>query len=44
MQTVNLLTIELQLRVDESINYKKEPKNLIFSLTPSLKSSSDGLY
>ena len=44
MQTVNLLTIELQLRVDESINYQKEPKNRIFSLTPSLKSSSDGLY
>ena len=30
MQTVNLLTIELQLRVDESINYQKEPKIVFF--------------
>ena len=33
MQAVNLLTIELQLRVEGSNNYhfKKNPKNLIFS-------------
>ena len=49
MQTVNLLTIELQLRVEGSNNLlshflKKSLKNLIFSLKPALKSSSDGRH
>ena len=50
-QTVNLLTIEWQkLRVEGSNNllslvfYKKVLKNLIFTLKPALKSSSDGRY
>ena len=46
MQTVNILTKDLQLRVEGSNNYHffKNLKNLIFSLKPSLKSSSDGLF
>ena len=47
MQTVNLLTIALQLRVKRSnniITLKKNLKNLLFSLKPALKSSSDGRY
>ena len=45
----NLLTIELQLRVEGSNNllslfWKKFYKNLILSLKPALKSSSDGRY
>jgi len=51
MQTVTVLTIELQLRAEGSNNYhffkksfKKNLKNLTFSLKPGLKSSSDGLY
>ena len=49
MQTVNLLTIELQLRVEGSNNLlslclKKSLKNYIFSLKPALKSSSDVRY
>ena len=48
MQTVNLLTTELQLRVEGSNNFlsllKKSLKNLVFSLKPALKSSSDGGY
>ena len=45
----NLLTIELQLRVEGSNNllslfWKKFYKNLILSLKPTLKSSSDGWY
>ena len=50
MLTVNLLTTELQLRVEGSSNVlslkkkKKSLKNLIFSLKPALKSSSDGRY
>ena len=41
IQTVNLLTIELQLRVEESNNLL-----LLFLkvLKPALKSSSDGRY
>ena len=47
MQTVNLLTIELQLRVEESNNYhflkkmslQKNLKNLFFSSQLGLKSS-----
>ena len=47
MQTVNLLTIKLQLRVERSNNLlsffkKKFLKNLIFSLKPVLKSCPDG--
>ena len=49
MQAVNLLTIELQLRVEGSNNnqflknlQKKNLKNVIFSIKPGLKSSSDG--
>ena len=46
MQTVNLLKIELHLRVEGSNNYhfffKKNLKNLIFSLKLGLKSYSDG--
>ena len=48
MQAVNLLTIELQLRVEGSNNnqflknlQKKNLKNVIFSIKPGLK-SSDG--
>ena len=48
MQTVNLLTIELQLRFKVSNNcrflkksLKNRYKNLIFSLKPGLKYSSD---
>ena len=49
MQTVNLLTIELQLRVEGSNNLlslfkKKSEKTLSFFKKPALKSSSDGLY
>ena len=49
MQTVNLLTIELQLRVEGSNNllslyFKKSLKNFIFSLKPALKASSDVRY
>ena len=49
MQTVNLLTIELQLRVEGSNNLlslylKKSFKNFIFSLKPALKSSSHVRY
>ena len=43
MQTVNLLTIELQFRVEGSNNLLSFfKKNLIFSLKPGLKSLSDG--
>ena len=47
LQTVDLLKIELQLRVEGSndllsLGKKKKFKNLIFSLKPGLKSSSDG--
>ena len=49
MEAVNLLTIELQLRVEGlnnllSLLKKKSLKNLIFSLKPILKSSSDGRH
>ena len=49
MQTVNLLTIELQLRVEGSNNLlslfkKKSEKTLSFFKKPALKSSSDGRY
>ena len=47
MQTVNVLTIELQLRVEGSSYYHFSKKSLkyiyFFSLRPGLK-SSDGLY
>ena len=46
METVNLLTIELQLRVEGSNNYHflkkiffKNLRNLVFSSKPGLKSS-----
>ena len=47
MQPVNLLTMELQLKVEGSNNLlsllkKKVQKTLIFSLKPALKSTSDG--
>ena len=41
MQTVNLLTIELQLRVEGSNNYHFLKKSYFF-LKPGLQSSSDG--
>ena len=48
MQTVNLLTTELQWRVKGSnkllLLFLKKLKNLFFSLKPALKSSSDGRY
>ena len=47
IQTVNLLAIELPLRVKRSnniITFKKNLKNLLFSLKPALKSSCDGRY
>ena len=48
MQTVNLLTTELQRRVKGSnkllLLFLKKLKNLFFSLKPALKSSSDGRY
>ena len=49
MKTVNLLKIEVQLRVERSNNLltllkKKVQKNLIISLKPALKSSSDDRY
>ena len=44
MKTLNLLTIELQLRLEGSNNYHHFllKKNVIFSLKLGLKSSSDG--
>ena len=49
MKRVNLLTTVLQSEVKGSNNVlslflKKILKNLIFSLKPALKSSSDGRY
>ena len=48
IQTVNLLTTELQWRVKGSnkllLLFLKKLKNLFFSLKPALKSSSDGRY
>ena len=42
--TVNLLAIELQLRVEGSNNLLSLYQNFFFSLKPTFKSSFDGQY